>query len=129
MPINEPVASYAVSIVKNDVVNFHYRIDLTLTSGGKVDILFPVVPPDDFLSFNGAQVTVFMAETEYTRVYHMLQTEDPVFFTALSLVGLPTVRLGTGPEPLGEGYGDAGFTSPLQSSAREGSASGPAKVS
>jgi hypothetical protein len=44
MPFNEPVASYTVSVVKNDVVNFP-GIDLTLASGGRVDLHLPVVPP------------------------------------------------------------------------------------
>jgi hypothetical protein len=119
MPINERVDKYTVAVLKNNVVNYQYKIDLTLESGHQVDLLFPEVPPSDFLTITGNQTNAFMAAREYREVYRLLQTETPVFFTALKVLGLSTVVLSSGPESLGEGPSDAGFVEALAAHAAE----------
>jgi hypothetical protein len=39
-----------------------------------------------------------MPESQFANAYHLLQSESPVFFTALNLFGLMTVNLTTEPE-------------------------------
>src|SRR2546426_635012 len=60
---------------------------------------------------NGLSTTVYMTADEFSEVYHLLQTESPVFSTTLNLFGLEVgavhteLDLGAG-EPPGEGDED-----------------------
>jgi hypothetical protein len=53
-----------------------------------------------------ATTTVHLESGEFDRVHHLLQTEAPLFFTALNLVGLRAFNLNTGTEQPGEGPAD-----------------------
>jgi hypothetical protein len=110
MPINDKVTSYTVAFVRNDVVQTRHTIRLSLESGGGAELRFDTTPPATYLAFNGNQTTVWLDLDEYQGVYHLLQTESPLFFTALNLFGLQAVNLSSTPEPLGEGFSDADLT-------------------
>ena len=88
MPLEEVILRHSVFVAHNDFVDFQREIDLSLQSGGTATLVFPNDPPDDWLQFEGSHTTVFMAQDEFADVYHVLQTESPVFFTALNLFGI-----------------------------------------
>jgi len=88
MPIEDKVVTYSVYVSHNDFVDLQRSIDLRLESGGTAFIYFPKDPPNDWLQFNGSCTTLYMVQDEFADVYHLLQTESPVFFTALNLFGI-----------------------------------------
>jgi hypothetical protein len=88
MPIEEVVLRHSVFVAHSDFVDFQREIELSLESGGTATLVFPKDPPDDWLQFDGLHTTVFMAQDEFADLYHLLQTESPVFFTALNLFGI-----------------------------------------
>jgi hypothetical protein len=88
MPIEDKVVKYSVYVSHNDFVDLQRSIDLSLESGGSASIYFPKDLPNDWLRFNGSCTTLYMAQDEFADVYHVLQTESPVFFTALNLIGI-----------------------------------------
>lgn len=106
MPIHERVTNYTVAQVHNDIVDYQQVIQLTLESGGRVFIGFPDQVPADWLTFQGGTTTTYLPASQFDRVYHLLQTESPVYFSALSLFGIRAVDLTTGDEPTGEGPAD-----------------------
>jgi len=88
MPLADKVLKYSVYVAHNDFVDFQREIGLRLESGATATLVFPQVPPSDWLQFSGANTTLYMAQDEFADVYHLLQTENPVFFTALNLWGI-----------------------------------------
>jgi hypothetical protein len=86
--LEDKVVKYSVYVAHNDFVDFQRMIDLRLESGGTASIYFPKDPPSNWLQFNGSCTTLYMAQDEFADVYHLLQTESPVFFTALNLFGI-----------------------------------------
>jgi hypothetical protein len=111
MAIADKVERYEVYIGQNNYVDYYKSIRLSLESGGTAFIGFPAVRPVDWLQFNGSSTTLFMTADEFTDVYHLLQSEAPVFFTALDLWGFEVgavhteLDLSQG-EPPGEGDED-----------------------
>jgi len=111
MAIADKVERYEVYIGQNNYVDYYKSIRLNLESGGTAFIGFPAVRPVDWLQFNGSLTTLFMTADEFTDVYHLLQSEAPVFFTALDLWGFEVgavhteLDLSQG-EPPGEGEED-----------------------
>ena len=111
MAIADKVERYEVYIGQNNYVDYYKSIRLSLESGGTAFIGFPAVRPVDWLQFNGSLTTLFMTADEFTDVYHLLQSEAPVFFTALDLWGFDVgavhteLDLSQG-EPPGEGEED-----------------------
>ncbi len=85
MPIQDKIIKYSVSINQNNNFNYFRIINLSLESGGKAYIGFPKDRPVDWLQFNGSTTILYMTQDEFAEVYHMLQSESPVFFTALDL--------------------------------------------
>lgn len=111
MAIADKVETYEVSIAQNNFLDYNRSIRLSLESGGTAFIGFPPVRPVDWLQFNGNSTILYMTADEFTDVYHLLQSEAPVFFTALDLFGLEVgavhteLDLAQG-EPPGEGDED-----------------------
>jgi hypothetical protein len=111
MAIADKVERYEVHIGQNNFLPYVSSIRLSLESGGTAFIGFPQIRPPDWLLFNGSSTTVYMTADEFTDVYHLLQSESPVFFTALRLLGLEVgavhteLDLSEG-EPTGEGDED-----------------------
>lgn len=106
MAISERVTNYSVAQLKNDIVDYQQLVQLTTETGGHVTIAFPGNPPAEWLTFNGGATTVYLQSGEFDRVHHLLQTEAPLFFTALNLFGLRAFSLSTGTELPGEGPAD-----------------------
>jgi hypothetical protein len=88
MPIEDKVETYSVRLQQDNFLSITRTIRLSLESGGKAFITFPKVRPVNFLEFVGSATNLSMTEDQFTDVYHLLQTESPVFFTALNLFGL-----------------------------------------
>ena len=84
---------------------------LALDSGDTAYIAFPDVRPDDFLQFFPGGTTLYMTADQFDDVYRILQTEAPVYYTALLLFGFKIgavhtdLDLGAGETP-GEGEED-----------------------
>jgi hypothetical protein len=110
MPIFDQVETYSVYVAQNDLG--HDRvITLKLQSGGTARIEFSPLLPDDWLQFVGSVTNLVMTADEFDNVYHLLQTEAPVFFTALNLEGFRVGAVHTeldldAGEPPGEGDED-----------------------
>src|SRR5690242_4314636 len=111
MAIADKVERYEVYIDQNNYVDYYKSIRLSLESGGTAFIGFPAVRPANWLQFSGNSTVLYMTADEFTDVYHLLQSEAPVFFTALDLFGLEVgavhteLDLAEG-EPPGEGDED-----------------------
>lgn len=111
MAIAERIEKYTVWVSQNDYMAHTRAITLSLESGTKAYLAFPPQRPATWLEFGQGYVNLYMTAADYDAVYHVLQTESPVFLTALSLFGLTVgavhteldERIG---EPTGEGYKD-----------------------
>jgi hypothetical protein len=108
MPLFERITKYSARVGRSDLTDAGRQIGLTLESGATVFMGFPPEPPEDWLQFDGSITRVFLRAEEYPEVYHLLQTESPVFFTAIDLFGRAAsvhtqLDLSRG-EPTGEGY-------------------------
>jgi hypothetical protein len=111
MAIAERITSYNVRVTQTNFLSYSRLILLKLEFGTTVSIGFPEQRPDDWLQFAPSAITLYMTADQYDDVYHILQTEDPVFCTAINLFGLQVgavhteLDLSIG-EPTGEGYQD-----------------------
>ena len=129
MAIAERVTSYTARVLQTNFLSHTRLITLKLESGTTVSIEFPPVRPANWLQFPGpGLIDIAMTAEEYDDVYHLLQTEDPVYCTALELFGFQVgsvhtqLDLSLG-EPTGEGYrdgslGGADRTGPQRRSSR-----------
>src|SRR5437764_9140243 len=88
MAIAERITSYTVRVAQTNYLSYTRLITMKLESGTIVYIGFPEARPDDWLQFSPGVISIFMTADQYDDVYHLLQTEDPVFCTALDLLGL-----------------------------------------
>jgi hypothetical protein len=50
--------------------------------------MFPKVRPTDWLHINYPATTLYMTEDDFADVYHLIQSESPVFFTAATFRGI-----------------------------------------
>jgi hypothetical protein len=111
MAIAERITSYSARVIQTNYLSYTRLITMKLESGTTVFIGFPEVRPNDWLQFAPSAITLYMTADEYDDVYHILQTEKPVFCTAIDLFGLQVgavhtqLDLSIG-EPTGEGYQD-----------------------
>jgi hypothetical protein len=111
MAIADRIERYEVYVSQNNYVAYTRSIRLSLESGGEAFIAFPPVRPVNWLQINGPFTTLYMTADEFDQVYHLLQTESPVFFTALNFLGFEVgavhteLDLSQG-EPPGEGDED-----------------------
>ena len=85
MPYAEKVMSYSVLIYQNEYLENFRQIELSLESGGTAQILFPPVRPENWLRFSGSLTILNMAANDYADVYRLLQSESPVFFSAIDI--------------------------------------------
>jgi hypothetical protein len=88
MPIAEKIIKYSVWVAQNDYFDYYRVIQLSLAEGDTAYIAFPKVRPADWLQFEPGATTLYMTQDEFGDVYRMIQTEKPVFFTALNFEGL-----------------------------------------
>jgi hypothetical protein len=115
----ERVTSYAVTHLKNDIVDFHAVVRLTTETGHQAFIGFSSRPPADWLVFVDGGSNVFLPSAEFDRIRRTLQSEDPVFYTALNVIGLRAFNLGSGAEAPGEGPADDGALARFAAQVRE----------
>lgn len=111
MPLFDRITTYSAYVSQNNYLSFSRSLRLALESGGTAFIGFPPVRPANWLTQSPGFTTVYMPLEEYNDVYHVLQTEKPVFFTALQFLGLDVAAVHTEldlslGEPTGEGYDD-----------------------
>jgi hypothetical protein len=111
MAIEERITSYTASIAQTNYLSHTRTIRLALEFGSNVYIGFPEIVPADWLTFGDHSITMYLPAAEYDHVYHLLQTEKPVYCTALDLFGLQIGAVHTQldltlGEPTGEGYQD-----------------------
>ena len=91
MPIAEQITSYTSWVAQTSYLGYTRVITLKLESGTIVYIGFPQDRPADWLQFPApGTVSLYMTADQYDDVYHILQTEDPAFCTAIdgSVLGL-----------------------------------------
>lgn len=112
MAIMELITSYSVRVDQSNLTEATREIQLKLEFGSTVSIFFAAVRPSVWLSFPAPRVIeIWMTEDQFVDVHRVLQTEDPVFCTAIDLFGLQVgavhteLDLSLG-EPTGEGYRD-----------------------
>jgi hypothetical protein len=112
MPIMELITSYNVRVAQSNLTEATREIQLKLEFGSTVNIFFAPVRPSNWLRFPAPGVVeIWMTEDQFVDVHRILQTEDPVFCTAIDLFGLQVgavhteLDLSLG-EPTGEGYRD-----------------------
>ena len=110
MGIAERITSYSVWVGQTNYLGHSRTIRLSLESGTTVYIGFPQVRPPNWLLFGTKTINLYMTADQYDDVYHLLQTEEPVFFTAVNIGPMVAavhteLDLNLG-EPTGEGYDD-----------------------
>lgn len=112
MAIMELITSYSVRVAQWNVTDATRAIQLKLEYGSTVSIFFAPVRPSVWLSFPAPKaIEIWMTQDQFVDVHRVLQTEDPVYCTAIDLFGLQVgavhteVDLSLG-EPTGEGYRD-----------------------
>lgn len=88
MAIAEKITSYTAWVAQTNYLSHTRTIRLSLESGTSVYIGFPETLPTNWLTFGNGSITMYLQAEEYDHVYHLLQTEKPVFCTALDLFDL-----------------------------------------
>ena len=131
MAIAERITSYSVWVGQTDYLTWTRTIRFDLESGTTVYLAFPETRPSTWLEFGVGFVNAWLTADQYDDVYHLLQTEQPVFFTALNLFGLQNVAVHTEldlsrGEPTGEGYVDTSLEALVVRAQREQTGSDPA---
>ena len=63
--------------------------------------------------------TAILERDEFDRIFHVLQSESPVFFTSLNLLGIRALNVTTDPELPGEGPADDDALADLASRIRD----------
>lgn len=95
MAIHEKVLSHSVSVFYGNVSPNGYLIRLTLESSGKAQVFFKKDPPFDPPVFTPGLAVAQMPDSQFEHAYHLLQTENPVFFSVLDIFGFTIVNFTT----------------------------------
>lgn len=88
MAIAQKIETYSVWVGQTSFLGYDRVIRLLLDDGSTAYIGFPQTRPADWLQFTPAGTNLFLTQDEFDGVYHLLQSEEPVFFTAIDLLGL-----------------------------------------
>ncbi len=106
---NKEVSNYEVDIFESSTLGHDRSIRLELDDGDTVSVRFPPSAPVDNVSIGANFHSVQVDAHKFDEIYHLLQTEKPIFFTAYE-TGTPTIRFvgfSTSAESVGEGLIDA----------------------
>jgi hypothetical protein len=105
----QKVISYTVSVFKSSAINSTRSMILTLENGNTVQLRFTGVQPADWISFGGNFAFAELPVQLFGDMYHLLQTEEPVWFTVTEDPdgSFRFAGFSTSAEPLGEGLADA----------------------
>lgn len=90
MNLEDRILRYTVRIDQNSYQPYFRSIKLALESGHTASIFFGQERPETFLEFTSTGTNLYMTTDQFTDVYHMIQTESPVFFTAIDFEGIQT---------------------------------------
>lgn len=107
------VESYSVSVFRGSTLNHTRAITLRLrptdtgSSQQHVTFHFLSSPSTNWVDITNGSSRIQMSLDRYDDMYHLLQTEKPVFFTAHEFNNYQFAGLTTDPEATGEGFRDA----------------------
>jgi len=104
---NKEVDSYEVDIFESSTSSHDRSIHLSLANGHRVSVSFPTSAPTDYVDIGSTFHQVQMDRHKFDEVYHLLQTEKPVYFTAYETGGIRFVGFSTSDESPGEGFIDS----------------------
>lgn len=104
---NKEVDTYTVDIFESSTLSHDRSIGLLLTNGHTVRVTFPASTPTDYVNIGSTFHQVQMDRHKFDEVYHLLQTEKPVYFTAYETGGIRFVGFSTSDESPGEGFMDS----------------------
>lgn len=110
MAVAERITSYTARVIQTNYLDFTRLLLLRLESGSRADFRFADSVPADWVRVS-PNLIVYLSSDRYRDVYHLLQTEDPVFCTGGDFFGLQIGSVHTEldldrGEPTGEGYED-----------------------
>ena len=104
----QKVISYTVDVFQSSAINSTRGMILTLENGNTVQLRFTGVQPADWISIAGNFASAYLPVQLFGDMYHLLQTEEPVWFTVREGAGsFRFAGFSTSAEPLGEGLADA----------------------
>lgn len=104
---NKQVNSYEVDVFESTTLGYDRSMKLKLDDGDTVSVQFPPSAPADFVNIGTSFHTVKMDAHKFDEVYHLVQTEKPIFFTAFESGGIRFAGLSTSEESVGEGLVDS----------------------
>lgn len=109
------IDTYRVYLYNSTSTSYDYEIRLVLkptsTAGSHiVQIIFPETVPDDFVDIGATFTHVKMPVSQFDRMYHLLQTENPAYFQASEEGTSRTVLVTSASEEVGEGPQDSDAT-------------------
>lgn len=109
---NREVDTYKIDVFASSTLNYTLAIRVELkpsgTSGAHtVSVRFPGSVPADNVNIGGGFTEVQLPISQFDRIYHLLQTEKPVFFTAYEYDAVRFAGFTTDPETTGEGFRDS----------------------
>jgi hypothetical protein len=110
---NEEIDKYVVDLFELPGTAYNRELRVSLKSAHTVSIRFQPAPPADFIDEVTPNFTVlYLSSGRYDEIYHLLQTESPVFLTAYEFpiggnVFLRFAGISSDPEATGEGFRDA----------------------
>lgn len=108
--LNQEVVDYAVDVFQASTLTYDRQLTLSLQNGHTAVVRFPATPPTDYVSVGGTFHQVQVAAHRFDELYHLLQTEKPVFFSAYETAPPTVIRfvgLSTSKESVGEGLVDS----------------------
>jgi hypothetical protein len=106
MAIQERVTSYSVAVLRNDFVEYREAVRLTTETGSEIFLGFVSTPPAEWLQINGPNAVVLLERAQFDRIHHLVQSESPLFVTAMQGIFGLVFNLGTSAELPGEGPAD-----------------------
>ncbi|MCP4305727.1 MAG: hypothetical protein GY788_12795 [bacterium] len=106
---SKEVVNYKADVFESSTLGYDRSIRIDLADGDTVSVQFLSSAPADFVSIGASFHTVKMDRHKYAEIYHMLQTEKPMYFTAYEAGSSPIRFAGfsTSEESVGEGLVDA----------------------
>ena len=109
---NREVETYKVDVFTSSTLNYSLsiRVELKASSAGPahtVSVRFPASVPADNMNIGVGYTEVQLPSSQFDRIYHLLQTEKPVFFTAYEYDAVRFAGFTTDPEATGEGFRDS----------------------
>lgn len=103
---NKQVSNYEVDVFESSSLDYAHSIRLELEDGDSVAVQFPGSAPADFVDIGTSFHTVKLDRYKFDPVYHLLQTESPIYFTAYETGGIRYAGFSTSEEAVGEGLVD-----------------------